>query len=46
MGVDDDGVRFVDAREGGGRFFREVSGEGEVATIGGIDVEAEAVLLF
>ena len=44
--VDDDGVGVRDGVEGGARFGGEVCGEGEVATVGGIDVNAELIFFL
>ncbi len=44
--VDDDGVGVGDGVVGGAGFGAEVVGEGEVATVGGVDVDAEVVLFL
>ncbi len=44
--VDDDGVGVRDGVEGGAGFGREIGGEGEVAAVGGVDVDAEVVFLL
>ena len=44
--VDDDGVGVRDGVEGGAGLGGEVGGEGEVATVGGVDVDAELVFLL
>ena len=46
MGIDDDGVGVRDGVEGGAGLGGKVGGEGEVATIGGVDVDAELVFLL
>ncbi len=46
MRIDDDGVGLRDGVEGGPGFGREVGGEGEVASVGGVDVDAEVVALL
>ena len=46
VGVDDDGVGVGDGVEGSAGCGREVGGEGEVASVGGVDVDAEFVLLL
>ena len=44
--VDDDGVGVGDGVEGGAGFGRKIGGESEVATVGGVDVDAEFVFLL
>ena len=43
MGVDDDGVGVGNGIEGGRGFGGEIAGEGEVASVGCIDVDAKVV---
>src|ERR1700722_11746086 len=46
VGVDDDGVGLGDRVEGRTGFGGEVGGEGEVASVGGIYMDAELVFLL
>ena len=44
--VDDDGVGVGDGVEGGTGLGREIRGESEITTVGGVDVDAEFVSLL
>jgi hypothetical protein len=44
--VDDDGVGVGDGVEGGEGFGEEIGGKGEVATVGGVDMDAELILFL
>ena len=44
--VDDDGVGVGDGVEGSAGLGREIGGESEVSTVGGVDVDAEFVFFL
>ncbi len=46
VGIDDDGVGMWDGVEGGAGLGGEIGGEGEVASVGCIDVDAELVFFL
>src|SRR5579863_6817205 len=46
VGVDDEGVGVGDGVEGGACGGREIAGEGEVASVSRVDVDAEGVFLL